>query len=111
MVPMFRYHPPLYREVMSAQLMANMLMVLLQILTTVRPLFILQTIILVQAHLTVPILAQLMHMLLPLVIFIKIASPIMREGILVMTEPLLALIRAMSLLVITTITNQTLITL
>ena len=111
MVLMFRYHPPLYREVMSAQLMANMLMVLLQRLITVQPLFILQISILVQAQLTVPILAQLMHMLLPLVIFIKIASPIMREGILVMTEPLLTMNRAMSLLVITTITNQTLITL
>ena len=111
MVLMFKYHPPLYQEVMLAQLMVNMLMVLLQRLITVRLLSILQISILVQAQLTVPILPQLMHMLLPLVIFIKIVSPIMREGILVMTEPLLTMNRAMSILVITTITNQTLITL
>ena len=88
MVLMFKYHPPLCQEVMLLQPMVNMLMALIQTPITVQPLFILQTIMVVQAQPTV-VLQQLMHMLPHLDIFIKMVSPITQEVILVMMEPLL----------------------
>ena len=85
MVLMFKYHPPLFQEVMLEQLMVSMLTVLIQIPITVLLLFTPQTIMVVQAQ-PMAMLLQLMRMLPHLVIFIKIAYPIMQEVILVMTE-------------------------
>jgi hypothetical protein len=96
-----------YRELQYLHLMVSMLMALTQTLITVRHLFILQTIMVVQAQPTV-VLQQLMHMLPHLVIFIKMVSLIMREVILVMMEQLPIINRGMWNLVSITIMNMTL---
>jgi hypothetical protein len=73
---------------MQQLLMVSMLMVIIQTPITVRPLFTLQTIMVVQAQPMV-VLLQLMHMLPHLVIIIKMEFLIMQEVILVMMELLL----------------------